>query len=378
PQMTSIANKADFLGLNSDPKSCSNKIFRRNPTNHKIRKTNSSVPDVKKSGMNAVSRVTLGNEICFESEESESPNDWSTKVLTIDRRQVGVTTGSSRESIKTFYNDSSVVIEASLSSEKATLNLYQIQAEIKNLQPATKYFGVRQQIITLTKVEASNGVLIEADQFDAYEYLLQSSSEFGVKHHSNTYTMGITTRLRTQAELMTKFLASKEEETIDLGGEARVQQVTGQRRRAFANHDDDDDGEFRPELELTDAASDTRNSDSDDSGPFYHGQKGGNARRKPRKSSLSRQGRKSDFTSKRNTVRTFKKQRPKKMRRWIAGRACSNCNTTETPVWRRSCEGKLICNACGVFAKAHGHVRPIELRKDIVYTRTRKSEKASD
>ncbi|KAF8316757.1 hypothetical protein DL93DRAFT_2056090 [Clavulina sp. PMI_390] len=27
--------------------------------------------------------------------------------------------------------------------------------------------------------------------------------------------------------------------------------------------------------------------------------------------------------------------------------SCSNCHTTQTPLWRRNAEGKPICNACG-------------------------------
>ncbi|KAJ3345185.1 hypothetical protein HDU83_004307 [Entophlyctis luteolus] len=62
-------------------------------------------------------------------------------------------------------------------------------------------------------------------------------------------------------------------------------------------------------------------------------------------------------------------------------RTCSHCSTSTTSVWRRSPDGKRLCNACGVFAKAHGVLRPLELRKDFVYTRKRKAgpkRKAND
>lgn len=37
---------------------------------------------------------------------------------------------------------------------------------------------------------------------------------------------------------------------------------------------------------------------------------------------------------------------------------CDNCFTTSTPLWRKTSEGRLLCNACGLFFKLHGVVRP--------------------
>lgn len=37
---------------------------------------------------------------------------------------------------------------------------------------------------------------------------------------------------------------------------------------------------------------------------------------------------------------------------------CTNCLTTSTPLWRKTAEGRLLCNACGLFYKLHGVVRP--------------------
>lgn len=51
---------------------------------------------------------------------------------------------------------------------------------------------------------------------------------------------------------------------------------------------------------------------------------------------------------------------------------CNNCNTTKTPLWRRL-EGKLICNACGLYHKLHGVHRPTSLVKSVVLTRKRYS-----
>ncbi|KAI8053909.1 GATA zinc finger-domain-containing protein, partial [Syncephalis plumigaleata] len=37
---------------------------------------------------------------------------------------------------------------------------------------------------------------------------------------------------------------------------------------------------------------------------------------------------------------------------------CKNCETTVTPLWRRDPEGNPLCNACGLFLKLHGVLRP--------------------
>ncbi|KAL8870925.1 MAG: hypothetical protein Q9174_003136 [Haloplaca sp. 1 TL-2023] len=40
------------------------------------------------------------------------------------------------------------------------------------------------------------------------------------------------------------------------------------------------------------------------------------------------------------------------------GQACTNCRTTQTPLWRRSPTGSTICNACGLYLKARNTPRP--------------------
>lgn len=37
---------------------------------------------------------------------------------------------------------------------------------------------------------------------------------------------------------------------------------------------------------------------------------------------------------------------------------CENCFTTTTPLWRKTSENRLLCNACGLFFKLHGVIRP--------------------
>lgn len=50
---------------------------------------------------------------------------------------------------------------------------------------------------------------------------------------------------------------------------------------------------------------------------------------------------------------------------------CTNCRTTNTPLWRRNPQGNPLCNACGLFLKLHGTVRPLSLKTDIIKKRNR-------
>ena len=53
------------------------------------------------------------------------------------------------------------------------------------------------------------------------------------------------------------------------------------------------------------------------------------------------------------------------------GLTCSNCHTHNTPLWRRSPQGLPLCNACGLFFKLHGKVRPLSMKTDVVRKRNR-------
>ena len=57
------------------------------------------------------------------------------------------------------------------------------------------------------------------------------------------------------------------------------------------------------------------------------------------------------------------------------GMACHNCSSTTTTLWRRSPDGKVVCNACGLYQKVHNQPRPISLKKENVQTRKRKQMK---
>ena len=54
--------------------------------------------------------------------------------------------------------------------------------------------------------------------------------------------------------------------------------------------------------------------------------------------------------------------------------ACSNCFTLTTPLWRQGPQGEPLCNACGLFLKLHGVVRPLSLKTDVIKKRYRRSE----
>ncbi|KAI9012763.1 hypothetical protein BC832DRAFT_547947 [Gaertneriomyces semiglobifer] len=50
---------------------------------------------------------------------------------------------------------------------------------------------------------------------------------------------------------------------------------------------------------------------------------------------------------------------------------CANCKTSVTPLWRRDNEGRTLCNACGLYYKLHQCMRPVSLRVDVVRKRQR-------
>ncbi|CEP63506.1 Gat1p LALA0_S08e04016g [Lachancea lanzarotensis] len=54
---------------------------------------------------------------------------------------------------------------------------------------------------------------------------------------------------------------------------------------------------------------------------------------------------------------------------------CTNCDTKTTPLWRRDPEGNPLCNACGLFLKLHGVVRPLSLKTDVIRKRQRTTSK---
>lgn len=58
--------------------------------------------------------------------------------------------------------------------------------------------------------------------------------------------------------------------------------------------------------------------------------------------------------------------------------SCSNCQTTTTPLWRRDAEGNALCNACGLFQRLHGVMRPLSLKTDVIKKRNRSGTNAKE
>lgn len=56
---------------------------------------------------------------------------------------------------------------------------------------------------------------------------------------------------------------------------------------------------------------------------------------------------------------------------------CKNCSTTNTPLWRRDPQGNPLCNACGLFLKLHGVMRPLSLKTNVIKKRNRGGGSAS-
>ncbi|KAI6176069.1 GATA-type domain-containing protein [Aphelenchoides bicaudatus] len=59
------------------------------------------------------------------------------------------------------------------------------------------------------------------------------------------------------------------------------------------------------------------------------------------------------------------------------GSQCTNCHTTKTTAWRRDAEGRLVCNACGLYFRLHRTNRPVHMRKDVIQQRFRRKNNNS-
>ncbi|TPX61784.1 hypothetical protein SpCBS45565_g07152 [Spizellomyces sp. 'palustris'] len=50
---------------------------------------------------------------------------------------------------------------------------------------------------------------------------------------------------------------------------------------------------------------------------------------------------------------------------------CYNCQTKTTPLWRRDDAGNNLCNACGLYLKLHNAMRPLSMKTDVIRKRQR-------
>ncbi|XP_060857437.1 uncharacterized protein LOC132935020 isoform X2 [Metopolophium dirhodum] len=58
-------------------------------------------------------------------------------------------------------------------------------------------------------------------------------------------------------------------------------------------------------------------------------------------------------------------------------RICSHCGTTCSTIWRRINEDP-VCNACRLYYKLHGKIRPFTMRRSIIHTRQRRKQSDND
>lgn len=91
-------------------------------------------------------------------------------------------------------------------------------------------------------------------------------------------------------------------------------------------------------------------------------------------------------------LKIHKKQRPMQLRRRHINSSrsqanerrgsdtpgCNNCGTKVTPLWRKDAKGGMLCNACGLYQKLHKSDRPVRYRADVIRKRSRYDSRARD
>ena len=74
--------------------------------------------------------------------------------------------------------------------------------------------------------------------------------------------------------------------------------------------------------------------------------------------------------TKSNLTSSLSKEKNKKPKDSGPKVQCFNCNTSNTPLWRKDPDGNTLCNACGLFLKLHGSTRPLSLKTDVIKKRS--------
>lgn len=96
----------------------------------------------------------------------------------------------------------------------------------------------------------------------------------------------------------------------------------------------------------------------------------------PRQASIKRKETRKSITKESSEQRTARALQTPANNNLQGGRVeCTNCHTRTTPLWRRNPEGEPLCNACGLFLKLHGTVRPLSLKTDVIKKRARTADK---
>ncbi|KAJ3027668.1 UNVERIFIED_CONTAM: Transcription factor [Siphonaria sp. JEL0065] len=202
--------------------------------------------------------------------------------------------------------------------------------------PSTPYSDLVINEAFACGIQASNGVLVHEDQLAIYEYILSAflQPQPQPQHHQHKHESS----------------PPIESKTATAYGETSSNTTTNDNPNEALNH--------TATLKIPQASSPK---------PFSS----------PTTTTAARSSTKQRKSSSKPTTITTKTYSSKKQSsrtlRNAKGRACANCKSTETCVWRKAKgTGEILCNSCGVYQNAHRKPRPLELKKDTLYSRNRK------
>ncbi|KNC98143.1 uncharacterized protein SPPG_06547 [Spizellomyces punctatus DAOM BR117] len=72
-----------------------------------------------------------------------------------------------------------------------------------------------------------------------------------------------------------------------------------------------------------------------------------------------------------NRPKNLKASSRKEQSEEVVQAECYNCQTKTTPLWRRDDAGNNLCNACGLYLKLHNTMRPLSMKTDVIRKRQR-------